>query len=380
MPSHGTQGRTAPRARPGAEREHLARRALPILALVLAGALIGCGGSDDPGPDEGRSETAVSEYGVETIVDDLPGPTQLAWHPDGRLLVALLGAGGEGSETGRIVAVDIDAPSEPDVLVDGLDTPTGLAVAGDELWIMERTRLVTAPLAGGVTTVVREDLPNNGRSNGSLTVTSEGRLLYDTSGRQEGTRAADGTGVLWSLDPDNPDDGDTPVLAGMKHAYAAAEDGRGGLLVTEIGDGTYDGERPPDEVVVVGASGGPESDDDGVPDGGWPRCVGDRDPVAENEGSAEWCERAVPSLALFEPGATPTGVAVAPWDTETAVVALWQSGELAQLPIVRAPGEPPVQATAVLSDLDGPQHLLPDGDRLLLSVHGQGAVVAVTPG
>ncbi len=350
-------------------------RSARLLAALLVVAAMGC--SDDA--DGGGSGSAVSEYGVETIVEDLPGPTQMAWHPDGRLLIAVLGEGGEGSETGRIVAVDIDAPSEPDVLVDGLDTPTGLAVVGDELWIMERTRLVTAPLAGGGPAVVREDLPNNGRSNGSLTVTSEGRLLYDTSGRQEGTRAADGTGVLWSLDPDNPDGGDTPVLAGMKHAYAAAEDGRGGLLVTEIGDGTYDGERPPDEVVVIGAGGGPESDDE-VPDGGWPRCVGDRTPVAENEGSAEWCERAVPSLALFEPGVTPTSVAVAPWAGDVAIVALWQSGELVQLPIERGPGAPPVQATPVLSDLDGPQHLLPDGDRLLLSVHGQGSVVAVTPG
>ena len=195
------------------------------------------------------------------------------------------------------------------------------------------------------------DLPSNGRSNGSLTVTTEGRLLYDTSGRQEGTRAADGSGVLWSLDPQAPASGDQPVLTGMKHAYATAEDGRGGLLVTEIGDGTYDGERPPDEVVLIGGPGGPESAGDDVPDGGWPRCVGDRVPVEENEGTAEWCERAVPSLALFEPGATPTSVAVAPWDAETAVVALWQAGEVVQLPIVRGAGDPPVQSHA---DPDGP--------------------------
>ncbi len=354
-----------------------------FLAAMLIVALVGCGGGDDPEPVGGQAGAPADGYVVETLVDGLEGPTQVARHPDGRLLVAVLGAGGEGAATGQVLAIEPDEtaatdggpPAEPEVLVGGLDTPTGLAVAGDRLWIMERTRLVTAPLGGGSTTVVREDLPNNGRSNGSLTATSDGRLLYDTSGRQEGTRAADGTGVLWSLDPLEPDAEDQPVMTGMKHAYATVEDGRGGLLVTEIGDGRYDDERPPDEVVVIPQSGARE-----VADGGWPRCIGDRQPVVENDGTSEWCERAVPSLALFEPGATPTSVELAPWDDEVAVVALWQTGELVEHPIVRAPGGPPVAVERIATGLDGPQDLLVDGDRLLLSVHGRGAVVAIASG
>ncbi len=354
-----------------------------LLAAILVVVLVGCGGSDDPGPDNGQQGVPEDGYVVGTLVDGLQGPTQMAWHPDGRLLVAVLGQGGEGSDTGQVVAVDLvetaatdgGPPAGPEVLVSGLDTPTGLAVIDETIWIMERTRLVRAPLAGGAASAVRGDLPSNGRSNGSLTATSDGRLLYNTSGRQEGTRAADGTGVLWSLDPQDPEAEDQPVMTGMKHAYATAEDGQGGLLVTEIGDGTYDGERPPDEIVTI-----PQERIREVPDGGWPRCIGDRQPVEENDGSTEWCDRAVPSLALFDPGATPTGVAIAPWDPDRAVVALWVTGNLVEIPITRSTGGPPVASTPIATGLDGPQHLLADGDRLLLSVHGQGAVLAVAPG
>ena len=351
--------------------------------MLLVFAALGCSGADDPGPDDGQTGTAEPGYLIQTLVSGLPGPTQLAWHPDGRLLIALLGEGGEGSETGRIVAVDLSPAAtegatrrpEPEVLVNGLDTPTGLAVAGDTLWIMERTRLVTAPLAGGPTTVVRDDLPNNGRSNGSLTVLDDGRLLFDTSGRQTDGLAEEGSGVLWSLDPTNPDAAEVPVLVGMKHAYAAVEDGRGGLLVTEIGDGRYDGERPPDEVVVVTDL----ADGEPVADGGWPQCIGDRVPVIENGGSSERCADALSSLTLFEPGATPTGIAVAPWDDTRAVAALWVPGDLMEIPIEpgQGPDDVPVEGTAIATGLAGPQHLLVDRDRLLVSAHRQGAVLAV---
>jgi hypothetical protein len=251
-----------------------------------------------------------------------------------------------------------------------------VAVAGDALWIMERTRLVTAPLAGGATTVVRDDLPTNGRSNGSLTVLADGRLLFDTSGRQTDGLVGEGSGVLWSLDPTDPDAAEVPVLVGMKHAYAAAEDGRGGLLVTEVGDGRYDGERPPDEVVAL-----PDLDaaDEPVADGGWPQCVGDRVTVIEYGGSSERCAAALPSLTLLPPGATPTGIAVAPWDDTRAVVALWVPGDLVEIPIEpgRGPDEVPVEGTAIASGLAGPQHLLADRYRLLVSAHRQGAVLAV---
>ena len=39
-----------------------------------------------------------------------------------------------------------------------------------------------------------------------------------------------------------------------------------------------------------------------------------------------------PSHALFEAGATPTSIAVAPWDPDVLVVALWGEGRVVTLP------------------------------------------------
>jgi len=77
----------------------------------LVFAALGCSGADEPGPDDGQAGAAEPGYLIQTLLTGLPGPTQLAWHPDGRLLIALLGEGGEGSETGRIVAVDLGTTS-----------------------------------------------------------------------------------------------------------------------------------------------------------------------------------------------------------------------------------------------------------------------------
>jgi hypothetical protein len=350
-----------------------------VVLLVVALSAAACASSSESATEESPSFT------LTPVVEGLSGPTQIAWHPDGRLLVAVLGPGGERAETGQILAIDLPESAEEgglleaatvDVLVDGLDTPTGITVAGDALWIMERTRLVTAPLEGGSVTVVRDDLPNNGRSNGSLTTMPDGRLLYDTSGKRQGEAAAEGSGVLWSLDPLDYSAADVAVLVGMKHAYATVVDGSGGLLVTEISDGYYDGTRPLDEVVVI--------DEDlpaGAPaDGGWPQCVSGRVPVVNFGGTAERCEQTVPSVALFDVAATPTGIAIAPWDSTRAVVALWVTGELVEFPIdpgASSLADAPVPSTVIVEGLANPQHLLADGDRLLATVHGDGSIVAI---
>jgi glucose/arabinose dehydrogenase len=350
-----------------------------MVLLVVALTAAACASSSESATSESPSFT------VTPIVEGLAGPTQIAWHPDGRLLVAVLGPGGERAETGQILAIGLPESTEAggvleaaavDVLVDGLDTPTGVTVAGDALWIMERTRLVTAPLEGGSVTVVRDDLPSNGRSNGSLTTAPDGRLLYNTSGKRQGEAAAEGSGVLWSLGPLDPSVADVAMLVGMKHAYATVVDGTGGLLVTEISDGYYDGKRPLDEVVVID-----EDLPSGAPaDGGWPQCVSGRVPVVNFGGTAARCEQTVASVTVFDVAATPTGIAVAPWDSTRAVVALWVTGEIVEFPIGRdgaAPADGPVTATPIISGLANPQHLLADGDRLLATVHGDGSIVAL---
>ncbi|MDJ0770630.1 MAG: hypothetical protein QNJ12_17685 [Ilumatobacter sp.] len=324
-------------------------------AVALALLLVSCG---DDGPRDAQLELSV-------VADGFEGPTQIAIAPDGRLLVAELN-GGERDGTGRVAAVDLDDPDRREVLVDGLLTPTGLAVADGRLWIMEQRRLTVGPLGGGTDrTVVLDALPFNGRSQGTITPLADGSILYDTSGRREGDGLASGSGTLWTLT--GPDAAPVAYATGFKHAYAHVVGPDDRLWVTEMSDGRLDGTVPPDELVEVMV------DDDF----GYPRCVGDRIPVAELGATDATCTDTPRSHAIFPAGATPTSVVVAPWDPGTLLVALWNRGEIVAVPIA-ADGRP--HAGEVLIDtVERPQHLLVAGDRVLVTDHATGRVVAITP-
>ena len=330
-----------------------------VIGLVALALAVGCGGSQPEvaGPD------VPPGYRSSVVAEGLQGPTQFTVGPDGRLWVAQL-AGPEGAAEGEVVAVDL-ASGEREVLLDGLDKPTGLAVLDGHLWLALADALVRAPLDAqgrpGASEVVLADLPNNGRSQGTLTVTPEGTLLYETSGDQRGAQAAAGTGILWELDPTTPGE-PRPFATGLKNAYAHTVDAEGRRWTTEVGDGRFDGEPPPDELnlAVDGA------------DYGWPRCLGDRLGVEELGGSDEVCATTEIPLAVFPAGATPTGVAVAPWDPGALLVSLWTRGEVVR--VLVGEGEPEV----FLDGLDAPQHLLalPDG-ALLVGEHGAGRVLQI---
>lgn len=340
-----------------------------IVALALVAACGGGGAAEsdvmiETTTDVTTGVSVLNGFDAEVLAEGFVGPTQIALAPDGRLLVAELN-GGEGDGAGRVVAVSLDAPEERTVLVDDLLTPTGIAVSDGLLWIMEQRRLSVGPLDGGSgRTIVADDLPFNGRSQGTLTTLRSGSVLYNTSGREDGDRLVAGSGVLWRID--GPDADPAAVATGTKHAYAHVEHPDGRLFVTEIADGRFDGAAPPDELTIV-------RDGD---DFGYPRCVGDGTPVAEFGATAADCVDTPPSLALFEPGATPTSVAVAPWDDETLLVALWNDGTVVSVP--SEPAAQPHTGEVFLAGLDQPQHLLADGDRLLVVDHAGGRILAVT--
>ncbi|MEL7210563.1 MAG: glucose sorbosone dehydrogenase, partial [Actinomycetota bacterium] len=250
------------------------RRALTAAVVAVVGLLIaaGCGADEQPTVD---GLTPADGFVVEQVTAGLDGPTQATPHPDGRLVVAELN-GEENGGTGRVLAVDDDGAVE--VLVTDLFKPTGVAVVGDELWILEPETLSRAPLSGGRPVPVVEGMVNNGRSQTTLTVGPDGALIYGTSGSLRGGGVVEGSGVLWSLDPDL---GLTaPVASGFKNAYGHTYDDEGRLWVTEVSDGGFDGSDAPDELVAVVAGA----------DHGWPRCVGDRVPVAEFGGAASACQ------------------------------------------------------------------------------------------
>lgn len=355
----------------------------PLLAALLAVLLLAaaCTSDEEPVLDGSVVETSGPEPGVlptepDVLVEGLDGPTQIAVHPDGRLLVAEVGEG-EGTPTGRITAIDLADTSVREVLVDGLDTPTGVTAADSRIWIVERDRLSFTGLEGGEPVVVFDDMPSNGRSNGTITTLLDESVVFDTSGALRGDEAVPGSATLWRLDPEQvADDGSTtglegaygePILTGMKHAYAVdqLEDGR--LAVTEMSDGTYDGQPAPDEVLLI------DPDVDGLT-GGWPRCVGDGVPVEEHGGDEEVCAEAVASLATFPPGATPTGVLVRP-EGETLLVTLWTRDEIVEIPLPGADadaGDPP---TVVVDGIVTPQHMVALDDEVLVSSFERGAVL-----
>lgn len=328
------------------------------VAVIVAILCVGCMPAPDGTPVDGVD---AGGRDVTEVVSGLRGPTQVALHPDGRLLVAELN-GGESEGVGRVIAVGED-DGAVEVLFDGLLTPTGVAVLGDEIWVMEERTLSRGPITGGQLVAVLTELPFNGRSETTLTTTPRGTLLYGTTGSISGGEPLTGSGVLWELDPDGEP---TAVSTGFKNAYAHTYDPDGVLWVTEISDGRFDGGPAPDELVAVTP---------GV-DHQWPRCIGDRTPVDQYGGDEATCAAGPRSHAVFAPGATPTSVAVAPWDTETLLVALWVEGRVVAVPrtVEGIPHEP---VDAITGDLR-PQHLLVDSDRLLVVDFDGGRILSVS--
>lgn len=97
--------------------------------------------------------------------------------------------------------------------------------------------------------------------------------------------------------------------------------------------------------------------------------------MVEFGGDAAVCADTVESQALFDPGATPTGVAVAPWDPDLLLVANWTQDRIVGVPFGSSP---PVTPIVVVADIPTPQHLLPQDDRVLVTSHTAGQILAVT--
>lgn len=338
-------------------------RARPI-RLVAAGLLLLPAACGDDGPSGAQSDVVdAGGLRLDVVAEGFAGPTQLVVDDAGRIVLAELN-GGERDGTGRVVRFDPAAPDDREVLVDDLLVPTGIAIDGDLLWVMEQRRLTVGPYADPTDrTIVRDELPYNGRSEGTLTAVVGGGILYDTSGRSDGDRLVEGSGSLWFIA--DPDAASERVATGFKHAYAHAALDGGRWLVTEISDGTANGGPPPDELVIVTPGD----------DFGYPRCVGDGEPVAEVGAGGDDCATAPPSLAVFEPRATPTSVVIAPWDPTTALVALWARDEIVAVPV--EPASEPHVADPLTIDVGRPQHLLVDGDRVLVTDHIGGRVLAL---
>ncbi|WP_420642559.1 PQQ-dependent sugar dehydrogenase [Candidatus Leptofilum sp.] len=345
-----------------------------MVVLLLAGCSNAAEFAVPPTTSPTANLTLPDGFTAEIAASGLSGPTQMIWGPDGRLWVAQLFEG-ESDEAGQVVAVDLASNSQ-EVLLEGLNKPTGIAVLGGALWIATKDHLLRASLDEALKPqtpkIILTNMPNNGRSNGTLTVTPNGHLLYETSGRRSGNRASDGSGILWQLDPNQPDN--PAVLAtGLKNAYAHVFDGNGRLWITEIGDGSVTGTdfegQPPEELNLVVTGG----------DYGWPQCFGKQEPALNREGSSEICTQTELPAALFPPQSTPTSIAVAPWDDSVLLVALWLTGEVMAVQIeVDGNGRFTGTSSTFLTGIQNPQHLLPTPDgRLLVSDYRTGTIYRI---
>ncbi len=318
--------------------------------------------------------TLPEGYSASLVASGLRGPTQMILGPDGRLWLAQLG-GAENAGAGQVLALS-SGTGEREVLLDNLFKPTGIALLDGYLWIASGRDLLRAPLAAGggvgaLETVLR-DLPFNGRSNGTLTVTPEGGLLFETSGRRQGDAAQPGSGVLWRLKPTDPAN-PQPLATGLKGAYAHAFDSAGRLFTTEIGDDSVNAQAPPDELnlVVEGA------------DYGWPRCYGNQRPALNYGGTPEICRRSRAPLVTFAPHTTPTGLMASPFEDGVLLVALWGPVDAGVVRVAYsvdgveeedAVGE----IETFISGLQNPQHLLATPEGLLVSDFGRGMIYRVT--
>jgi hypothetical protein len=389
--------------------------------FVLAAALLaGCAlpAAPDPAPassvesgdpDDARSTVqAPAGFDVEILFEGLVGPTQMIAGPEGELWVAHLN-GGENAGAGQVLAID-PAGGVRRVLLENLLKPTGIAYvpgtgegAEAALWVQMRRELWRAPLrqedagwVAGTPTPVLTNMPYNGRSNGSLTVTPWGTLLYETSGSQVGGTVAPGSATLWELDPAGWQAPAPRVVAtGLKGAYAHAVDNAGRLWIGELGDDPVNGGAPPDELNVMAAPA-PGVDGGAPPDFGWPACFGIRQPATNLGGTPERCAATVAPALLFAPRASPVSVAMAPWSPETVLVALWvqnevvavEAGDLDVAALTGAGPAAPVAgsensaatATPFLTAIVNPQSLLPWNDgSLLVAEFAAGRIHRVAP-
>lgn len=309
------------------------------------------------------------DYQAETVVTGLNRPTQMIHGPDGRLWVAQLN-GGESEGVGQIIAIDLNT-GEREIILDGLLKPTGIAVINGYLWVALENSLGRAPLDdlfhAGELEIILDNMPYNGRSNGTLTGSPDNTLIYETSGRRRGNRPAEGSGTLWELDPATLES--RPLASGLKGAYAHTFDASGRLWTTEIGDGTFNDGPPPGELnLVVEAA-----------DFGWPQCIGFQEPALNFEGTAEICAATRPPVALFPEHSTPTSIIPSPFKTDTFLVALWVTGEVWQVPVIFTADNAQGSPEPFITNLGNPQHLLATDDgTFLLSEYSSGTIYRIS--
>ncbi len=293
--------------------------------------------------------TLPAGYAAEVVDRGLNLPTHLAYGPDGALYVTQLN-GGENDGSGQVVRIAKPGDT-PQVVLDHLLKPTGLAWVGNDLYIVARNTILLSHDQDGTFSTPQplfKDLPFNGRSNGQIFVGPDGMLYFQSTGTEV---APHDSGFIYTA---KPGDNTLSVYArGFKNAYAMTWDNSTHTMyATEIGDGAIPGGGQPPEKLVVVKQGA---------DYGWPTCYAIRQPNPDWGGTTDLCAKVEAPLAMFAPEATPTGLAV--FDGQL-IVALWNGNPARLVSINPATGT----VTDWASGFKDPIALLTDQNGSLLVV------------
>lgn len=281
-----------------------------LLGGIAAGlAACGTGISNAAAPTLVQATDAVTGITVpaglrvELVAEQLRQPTHITLGPDGALYLTQLN-GDENNGQGQVVRVDANGTST--VLLENLNKPTGLAFAGQTLYLAARDRILASTLQTDGTLTAPEQVTDpllfNGRSIGQIALGPDGRLYFQSTGSE---RDPDQSGIIYAA---QPTDGKLTLevfARGLKNAYAFAwkprTDGASGqLYATEIGDGDIAGVgQPPEELNVIHLGG----------NYGWPRCYANQLENRARGGDRVYCSDTDVPLATFAPQASPTGLA-----------------------------------------------------------------------
>lgn len=328
-----------------------------ISILILTGALLSFSNThaqEQPGK-------LTDGYQSEVYATGLNFPTHLTFGPDGALYVTELN-GGEDAATGRIVRIE-KSGATPEVVLEKLLKPTGVAFAGDLYYVVSRNQLLVGSYKDGKLSeprpVFNDTIPFNGRSLGQITLAPDGLLYFQSTGSELVWRDS---GFIYSMKPGTADR--KIVARGLKNAYSFTWNPKTGTMYgTEIGDANIRNVgAPPEELNVIKRGG----------NYGWPQCYADQREDAAWGGNRNICADTDIPLAMFPGQNTPTGIA---WFNDQLIVALF-NGTPPRLVSVN-PNSGKWVDFSTLSKL--PIALLVDKDNgLLVLDYGDGTITRIT--
>ena len=247
---------------------------------------------------EKRKLTVAGALTVSVYATGLVEAEGLAISPSGDVYVSL-------ARVGKVVRLrDVDQDGvcdETTVIARGLNHPSGLAIAGDILYVATTHHVMrVAPLKGLAppkTEVFCSDLPEGSHSwRHALAVSSDLELFVSVAADTMGVAQDWRYGSVLRLDADGHSQ---PFASGLHDCMGLAfHPQSGSLWGTDESPETIGFEVHPDELNVLRAAG----------DYGWPFCYADRKPDPKL-GSVGICQATEPALMALPSLSTPSGLA-----------------------------------------------------------------------